>query len=301
MTDNEQKKLPLKNDNSKRKKFFKLLALVVSSLFLLYFIYYYFVGSKHVTTDNAYVGAETSQVSAMVGGIIKKINFTDTQEVKKGDVLVEIDDADSKLSLAIAKANLAKAEAMMNQTQSIYKRRESLKKVQAASQEDVINSRSEFKAAQAALEAAQAVLAQANLDLRRTIVVAPIDGIISRRQVQLGQRVQAGTMLLSITPNYELHVDANFKEVQLRKVKIGQNAEVTSDKYGSAVVYRGKVVGFSGGTGSAFSVIPAQNATGNWIKVVQRVPIRIALDPEELRAHPLQVGLSMQVDIDISK
>jgi len=300
MKENEQK-IPAKTDNTKRKKLFKILALAVSSLLLLYFLYYFFIGSNYVSTDNAYVGAETSQVSAAVGGIIKKINFTDTQEVKLGDVLVEIDDSDTKLSLAIAKANLAKAEAMMNQARSISKRRDALKKADSASEEDVINAKSDFKAAEASYEAAKAALDQAKLDLDRTIIKAPINGVVGRRQVQLGQRVQSGTLLLSIMPKDEVHVDANFKEVQLRKVKVGQDAKVTSDKYGSSVVYHGKVSGFSGGTGSAFAAIPAQNATGNWIKVVQRVPVRIELNAEELREHPLQIGLSMQVEVDVSK
>jgi membrane fusion protein (multidrug efflux system) len=290
-----------KTDNTKRKKLFKLLALVFCALFLVYFLYYFFIGSNHVSTDNAYVGAETSQVSAAVGGIIKKINFTDTQEVKVDDVLVEIDDSDSKLSLAVAKANLAKAEAIMNQARSISKRRDALRKADSASEEEVINAKSDFKAAEASFDAAKAALEQANLDLQRTTIKAPINGVISRRQVQLGQRVQVGTLLLSIMPTDAVHVDANFKEVQLRKVKVGQDVKLTSDKYGSSVVYHGKVVGFSGGTGSAFAAIPAQNATGNWIKVVQRVPVRIELNAEELREHPLQIGLSMQVEVDVSK
>jgi len=297
---NEQK-IPAKADNSKRKKLFKIFGVSVSSLLLLYFIYYFFIGSNHVTTDNAYVGAETSQVNAATGGIIKTINFTDTQEVQEGDVLVIIDDADAKLALSLAQANLAKAEAVMAQTHSLYKRREALKKADSASEEEVINAKSDFKSAEASFEAAKAGAAQAKLDLERTTVKAPISGVIGRRQVQLGQRVQAGTLLLSIMPKDEVHVDANFKEVQLRKVKVGQPVKVTSDKYGSSVIYHGKVAGFSGGTGSAFAVIPAQNATGNWIKVVQRVPVRIELSPEELREHPLQIGLSMEVDIDVSK
>jgi membrane fusion protein (multidrug efflux system) len=124
--------------------------------------------------------------------------------------------------------------------------------------------------------------------------------VIAKRQVQLGQRVQTGTILMSVVPTLNLHVDANFKEVQLKKVRIGQPVELIADFHGDSVVYHGKVVGIAGGTGSAFAVIPAQNATGNWIKVVQRLPVRIELKPEELKEHPLQVGLSMQVDIDIS-
>jgi membrane fusion protein (multidrug efflux system) len=113
--------------------------------------------------------------------------------------------------------------------------------------------------------------------------------------------VQPGTPLMAVVPVQQAYVDANFKEVQLGKVRVGQSAKLTSDLYGDKVVYHGRVIGFSGGTGAAFSVVPAQNATGNWIKVVQRLPVRIALDPAELANHPLKVGLSMNADIDVSR
>ncbi len=146
---------------------------------------------------------------------------------------------------------------------------------------------------------AKARLAQAELDLGRTVVKAPVDGVVTRSTIEVGQKVAAGAPLMNIVPVQNAYVDANFKEVQLRKVRVGQPVTLTSDLYGSGVKFHGKVVGFSGGTGSAFAVIPAQNATGNWIKVVQRVPVRIALDPKELAQHPLRVGLSMKADIDI--
>ncbi|HEY9024767.1 MAG TPA: HlyD family secretion protein [Burkholderiaceae bacterium] len=139
---------------------------------------------------------------------------------------------------------------------------------------------------------------QARVNLERTVVRAPMDGVVAKRSVQLGQQVQAGAPLLSVVPLGQVHVDANFKEVQLAKVRIGQPVEIESDVYGRSVVYHGKVEGLSGGSGSAFATIPAQNATGNWIKVVQRVPVRIALDAKELAARPLQVGLSMTATID---
>jgi membrane fusion protein, multidrug efflux system len=148
--------------------------------------------------------------------------------------------------------------------------------------------------------AAKAKLASARLDLNRTVIRAPISGIITRRQVQVGQRIAAGTPIMTIVPLDKVYVDANFKERQLRRMKPGQPATLTADIYGGSVEYKGKVVGFSGGTGSAFALIPAQNATGNWIKVVQRVPVRIALDPEQLREHPLRVGLSMEAEVDVS-
>ncbi len=145
---------------------------------------------------------------------------------------------------------------------------------------------------------AQARRNQAQVDLDRTTVRAPLDGIVAKRSVQIGQRVQAGAALMTVVPVQQIYVDANFKEVQLGKVRIGQQVQLHSDLYGSDVVYSGTVAGLSGGSGAAFAAIPAQNATGNWIKVVQRLPVRIQLNAEELAAHPLRVGLSMQVTID---
>ena len=139
---------------------------------------------------------------------------------------------------------------------------------------------------------------QAKIDLERTVIRAPMDGVVAKRQVQLGQRVPAGAPLLSVVPVQDIYVNANFKEGQLQKVRPGQTATVTSDLYGSSVTYHGVVEGLAGGSGSAFAAIPAQNATGNWIKVVQRLPLRIRLDAQELAAHPLKVGLSMTVKID---
>ena len=148
--------------------------------------------------------------------------------------------------------------------------------------------------------AAQVKLNQAKVDLARAVIRAPVAGIVDQRRVAVGQRVQAGTAIMVVVPLQKMYVDANFKEVQLARVKPGQPVELTSDLYGSDVVYHGRVAGFSGGTGSAFAAIPAQNATGNWIKVVQRLPVRITLDPKEIAQHPLRVGLSMHTTIDLS-
>jgi membrane fusion protein (multidrug efflux system) len=148
--------------------------------------------------------------------------------------------------------------------------------------------------------AARARLEAAKLAESRTVIKAPIDGVVSKREVQVGQQATVGTPLMLIVPTMSAYVDANFKEVQLKHLNIGQPATLTSDLYGSDVVFHGRVVGLSGGTGAAFSLIPAQNASGNWIKVVQRLPVRIALDPTELARHPLREGLSMKARIDIS-
>jgi membrane fusion protein, multidrug efflux system len=133
----------------------------------------------------------------------------------------------------------------------------------------------------------------------RTNVPSPVDGYVAQRAVQVGQRVAPGSVLMSVVPLNQVWVDANFTEVRLERVRIGQPVTLTADLYGSDVRYHGKVAGFSPGTGGAFALLPAQNATGNWIKVVQRLPVRISLDPQELIDHPLRIGLSMQATIDV--
>ena len=147
--------------------------------------------------------------------------------------------------------------------------------------------------------AAAAKVREAFLTLHRATLPAPVDGYIAKRTVQLGQRIAPGTPLMSVVALGAPWVDANFKEVQLRTIRIGQPATLTADVYGKKVEYQGTVVGLGAGTGAAFSLLPAQNATGNWIKVVQRVPVRIALDPMQVSAHPLRIGLSMEVTVDV--
>ncbi len=142
--------------------------------------------------------------------------------------------------------------------------------------------------------AASSQVRDAWIALYRTDVPAPVTGMVTKRNVQLGQKINPGVSLMSVVPLDHLWVDANFKESQLRHIRIGQKVELVADVYGDDVVYRGTVVGQEAGTGSAFSLLPAQNATGNWIKVVQRVPVRIALDPRQVAKHPLQLGLSMK-------
>ena len=236
-----------------------------------------------------------------------------------------------------AAAQLASAEADFERASIDLQRREALSASGSVSGDELTRAQNAFAAAKANLTVAQAATAQAKanrdaaigskevnaaliadttedtnpevalararrdqaaVDLERTVIRAPVDGVVAKRQVQLGQRVQAGTPLLAVVPVQEMHVDANFKEVQLEKVRAGQPVTLTADIYGSSVTYDGTVEGFSGGSGAAFAAIPAQNATGNWIKVVQRVPVRIKLDPEQLAANPLKVGLSMSVKID---
>jgi len=188
-------------------------------------------------------------------------------------------------NLAAARANLAQAEAARGSAHGQEAANAALiAGTTVANNPDVL--------------AAKARLDQARIDLDRTVVRAPVDGVVMQRNVQIGQRVAAGTTLMTLVPVTEAYVDANYKESQLHGVRPGQPVELTADIYGGKVVYHGRVVGFSGGTGSAQAVIPAQNATGNWIKVVQRLPVRIALDRRELAEHPLRLGLSVDTTID---
>ncbi|GAB3040525.1 EmrA/EmrK family multidrug efflux transporter periplasmic adaptor subunit [Acinetobacter apis] len=192
----------------------------------------------------------------------------------------------AQANLALNKAGLAQAISNQKVAESNLKANEALiKGTTSNTTPDVL--------------AAQAKLDQANLNLTRTVIKAPIDGIITNRNVQVGQTISSGSALMLIVPIHALYVDANFKENQLAHVKPGQVVKLTSDLYGDDVVFHGTVVGLSGGTGAAFALIPAQNATGNWIKVVQRLPVRIHLQPEELKKHPLRVGLSMTATVDL--
>lgn len=235
-----------------------------------------------------------------------------------------------KAQVALREADLARVQADLARAQDDVSRRAPLVNSGAVGKEEYQHATAQLAAAKSALAAAQsATLAakeqlatgqvmtegttveqhpnvqrasarvrEAALALRRADLPAPIEGHVAKRAVQVGQRVQAGAPLMTVVALDKLWVDANFKEGQLADLRIGQPAELTADVYGTKVTYHGKVAGLGAGTGAAFSLLPAQNATGNWIKIVQRVPVRIALDPKELAEHPLRVGLSMEVNVD---
>lgn len=221
------------------------------------------------------------------------------------------------------KANVTLRATDLSKVQSDLARRQQLASSGAVSGEDLRHAEDAVRAAQAAMsvaeqqlassqalvdqtsiashpdvQAAIAALRDAYVSASRTTVRAPVSGHVSKRNVQIGQRVNAGSAVMSIVPPEQMWVSANFKESQLRNIRAGQAVELVADVYGRSVRYKGRVVGQEAGTGSAFALLPAQNASGNWIKVVQRVPVRIALDQKELAAHPLKLGLSMRVQVD---
>ena len=227
-------------------------------------------------------------------------------------------------SVEAAQADIAARQVAVAQARADVARRSGLVASGAVSAEELAHARTQLQAAEAALsasrgqlsrnralvdattvanqpqvQAAAAQLRQAYLAVQRSAIVSPIDGYVGERSVQLGQRVQPGAALMTVIPLHEVWVEANFKETQLHDMRLGQPVTLTADVYGDDVVYDGKLVSLGLGTGSAFSLLPAQNASGNWIKIVQRIPTRIALDPKQLAAHPLRLGMSMSVDVDV--
>jgi membrane fusion protein (multidrug efflux system) len=252
------------------------------------------------------------------------------------DARIALQDAEQQLARTVRQtrtvfANRDQLTAVVGQrrsdlarAQADFNRRKDLASTGAVSTEELGHAQDALNAARDALIAAEknlaagiALVGQTNvadnpdvraaatqvekawLALQRTSVKAPVSGYVARRGVQLGDRIAPGAPLMTIVPLERLRIDANFKEVQLDRMRIGQPVKVVSDLYGGRVEYHGTVMGLGMGTGSAFALLPAQNATGNWIKVVQRVPVRIALKPEELKQHPLRIGLSTRVKVDI--
>jgi membrane fusion protein (multidrug efflux system) len=238
--------------------------------------------------------AEANQKRAEIGLAKAELDQTRRRRLMATNVISEEEFTNFQTLVDDAKAAKIQAEAQVSTAEAAQASAEGTRKANATLIEGTTVETHPL------VLAAQATLDQACLDLQRTVLRAPVDGVVAKRAVDVGQQAQVGMPLLSIVPLHQMHVDANFKESQLKEVRPGQEVSLISDLYGSDVVYRGKVVGFSGGTGSAFATIPAQNATGNWIKVVQRLPIRITLDPQELSQHPLQVGLSMHVTVLLS-
>ncbi|HYX66993.1 MAG TPA: efflux RND transporter periplasmic adaptor subunit [Burkholderiales bacterium] len=326
----------------------RFLLLAVLAVFLLgggvAALWYFLVGQYHETTDDAYVGGNLVQITPQVAGTVLAIYADDTDYVKSGQPLVELDKADAQVSLSQAEAQLAKTvrsvrnlratstegeanvtmrRAELRKAQADLARRRSIEASGAVSGEELQHAVDAVSSARASLAAAEQSLAaqramvdrtdvhdhpdvknaaarvrEAFLNYARTKLPAPMSGFVARRSVQVGQRVAPGNVLMTVVPLEEVWVDANFKENQLAHLRPGQPVTLVADAYGSSVEFHGKVAGFSAGTGSAFALLPAQNASGNWIKVVQRVPVRIVLEKKELAAHPLQIGLSMRVDVD---
>lgn len=277
-------------------------------------------GQPLIKLDGTDVQLALQQASANLGAVVRQVRA------------MYANNATLSAQITLHEAEVVRAQVELERASDDLARRQKLTGSGAVSKEDlqhaqalVASAKSQVSAAQAAVMAAReqlasnqtqtdgvpvqahpAVLAAADklreayVASRRLVLPAPVDGYVAKRVVQLGQRVAPGMTLMNIVPLQQLWVEANFKEVQLRHLRLGQPVKLTADYYGSKVAFDGTVAGLGMGTGAAFALLPAQNATGNWIKVVQRVPVRIALNPEQLAKNPLRVGLSMEVSVDIT-
>jgi len=290
-------------------------------------------GDVLVVIDPTDARLALAQAEADLGRAIRRVRSYEANDRGLGAQVAARGEEEKRLV-----AQLSSAQADFDRANIDLKRREALAPSGSVSGDELTRAQNAYTSAEANLKAAKAAVAQAAassnatlgakeanaalivdtaldanpevalarakrdqaaVDFERTIIRSPVDGIVAKRQVQLGQRVDPGTPLLSVVPVQNIHVNANFKEGQLKEVRPGQMVELVCDLYGNDVVFHGVVEGFDGGTGAAFALIPAQNATGNWIKVVQRLPVRVRLDPTELYAHPLRVGLSMTAKVDL--
>ena len=262
-------------------------------------------GDTLVQLDPADAKIALEQADAKLGKTVREVRglFATTAELKakvdvrSADVARATDDLERRQRLASSGA--VSGEELQHAQNALA----SAKAALIASQQELVGNQARVDRTTVAnhpdVLAAAAQVHDAYLDVSRTQLPAPVSGYVAKRAVQLGQRVAPGTPLMAIVPLDQVWVDANFKEPQNAAIRVGQPVTLKADLYGSKVRYHGTVAGFGAGTGSAFALLPAQNATGNWIKIVQRVPVRIALDPRELTEHPLQIGLSMQVSIDV--
>jgi membrane fusion protein (multidrug efflux system) len=315
-----------------------VIALVAAAWWLLYARFYQSTDDAYVAGDLVNVMSQVSGTVVAIGADVTDRVEAGQELVRLDatDARIALDDAEQQLARTVRQtrtvfANRDQVTAVVNQrradlakAQSDFDRRKNLAASGAVSGEELGHARDALNAARDALTAAEKNLAasaalvghtgvadnpdvqaaatgveRAWLALVRTSVRAPVSGYVAKRSVQLGERIAPGAALMAILPLERLWIDANFKEVQLKGMRIGQPVKVVSDLYGGHVEYHGRIEGLGMGTGAAFALLPAQNATGNWIKVVQRVPVRVALEPQELREHPLRVGLSTKVTVDV--
>lgn len=327
-----------------RRRLLLILGAVALVGLIVWAVFHFLLAAPEEETDDAYVAGDVVAITARDPGTITALHADNTQSVKAGQPLIDLDPLTADVNLAAAEAEIARAvrgtrsdfsrvnesdaaivqaQAQLSAARADYVRRRGAAAEGAVSGEELSHAADQVKVASAALNLARSRRAQAVSAVQGTSVntnpavlaaianyrraaivrshmhvVAPIDGVVAQRNAQVGQQIAAGTPLMAIVPLNRLWVDANFRETQLKDLRIGQRATVVADAYGDDIVYHGRVVGVSAGSGSAFALLPPQNASGNWIKIVQRVPVRIMLDPRELAANPLRVGLSVKATVD---
>lgn len=334
-----------KKSRSRLLKWFTLSLLIIA---LAWLCYWYFYLQYHETTDDAYANGNLININSVIPGAVVAFFADNTDFVKQGQLLVQLDCISHELTYQKELANLAtialqvrqlydnvrenqanvkNKQSVLNEAKSVYQDRLHLQlhNPLAVAREDYIQSERNLLVAQFELQKAQSQL-EASLtaagntppekhplieqqkenirtafyQVQHCSIYSPTDGYVAQRSVDVGEWVTPTVNLMAVIPKDYVWVDANFKETQLSKMRIGQPAVVWFDLYGSEVKYEGKVLGIASGTGSVFSLIPPQNATGNWIKIVQRLPVRISLDPEKVKEFPVRLGISALVDVDVT-
>lgn len=328
-----------------RKKLTLRYVLIIALLALLVFCYWLFYWRFHKYTDDAYVEGNQIIITPLIPGFVKAIHTDDTFLIKKGQLLIELDETDSRIAFNRAEDFLATTvrevcqlfhQVFAYQAEVEIKRALLLKARQDFEhREKVVNeggvSVENYEHAIAALTesfyslqmteilynkslsmvqgtsirnhplvlSAMQKMLDAWVNLYRCKIYSPVEGLGAQRTIQVGKWVAQGDFLMSVIPLDQIWVNANFKETQLKKMRIGQHVKITSDLYGRNTVFPGIILGLPGGAGNAFSLLPPQNLSGNWIKIVQRLPVRVGLDPEMLRRYPLRIGLSMEATVDV--
>lgn len=331
----------------KKNKAIYWFALFVLCAGLLFFFYWLLVWRFQEYTDNAYVQGNQVYIKSLRNGFVTGIYSDDSFLVKKGQLLIRLNETDSIIALEKAQKKLAQTvrdvcqafhdvfslaadievkEAEHLKAKQNFKHRNDVIGARGVSLEDYQNAVDDLHASAASLkstisnfqrkvafvqgtsiedhplvQAAAQEVRDAWVQLYRCKIYAPVDGLVAQRTIQVGMWISTNQPLMAIIPLNQIWVDANFKETQLKKMRIGQKVRFTSDLYGRSVVFHGKIVGLPGGAGNVFSLLPPENLSGNWIKIVQRLPVRVALDnKDELKKHPLRIGLSLELTVDLS-
>ncbi|KTD73552.1 efflux RND transporter periplasmic adaptor subunit [Legionella tucsonensis] len=321
-------------------------AVILIVLFIFFSLYWLFVWSHQVYTNDAYVQGNQVYIKSLRPGFVTGIYTDDSFLVKKGQLIVSLNETDSLIALEKAKKKLASTvrdvcqafhdvfilaadiemkKAQLLKAQQNLKHRHDVIDAKGVSLEDYQNAQDDLKASIASLnstknnyqkmlafvqgtsitehprvQAAAQEVRDAWVQLYRCKIYAPVDGLVAQRTIQVGMWLSPKEPLMSIIPLDQIWVNANYKETQLKKIRLGQSVKFTSDLYGSDVVFHGKIVGLPGGAGNVFSLLPPENLSGNWIKIVQRLPVRVAVVQDELKKHPLRIGLSLGVTTDLS-
>lgn len=328
-----------------KKRYFSIYWGIVSLILVIGLVYFLLFWKNRVYTDDAYTEGNLVYITPLHTGFVTSIYTDDTFLVKKGQLIVELDETDFKIAFDKAADELAKTvrEVCQNfhqvfayQAEIQARKAEYIKAVQdyehrlhvidegGVSIEDFEHAEAAFSQTYYLLQMTQVLYEkalalvqnttlknhpliltavenarQAWVNLYRCKIYAPVEGLVAQRTIQVGMKIDAGTPLMAVIPLDQIWVNANFKETQMKKMRIGQKVKVTADLYGDDVVFDGVILGLPGGAGNAFSLLPPQNLSGNWIKIVQRLPVRVGLDPEQIKVHPLRLGLSMEATVDL--